>query len=226
MSEIGTEKSLDGSFLDVRTDGVIFSPQRFDLTIEARRLQAAANRHTDPKNRQWFAKNRESLSNGKLYRWRGGEIDVSRTQDFVDKLAEGFGVASRAGRYNIHWSSQNLVFGEKGVDADLIVQAMEDLLQHEVDVFVFFTNDSDFIPLFQRIKNRDKSIYICGIALNLSQHLLKAVGGEGSFFDLASSKLAPSFPEVWLKSKEPADLKLLDQCMDVWRYHQQDTRTR
>ena len=170
------------SFLDVKSDGQIFAPEPLDVSYHVRRLKSLRARK--PKEtRNWLDQNIASIPDGRLIQRDGREIDFGFSQDFVDNLAQRLGGSSRSGHYNIWWS-ERLSLKEKGVDADLIMKVMDDLLADEIEVFAFFTNDGDFAPLFERIRKSGKGLVLCGAGPNISKDLRKYLHSERSFFDL------------------------------------------
>jgi hypothetical protein len=85
---------------------------------------------------------------------------------------------------------------------------MDDLRTGEVDVFAFFTNDSDFAPLIRRLKLEGKDVILCGTGVGVSLDLVNAIGSENTFFDLTGPEMAAGL-DVWLTSDEWEALELL-----------------
>jgi uncharacterized LabA/DUF88 family protein len=87
------------------------------------------------------------------------------------------------------------------VDCDLIMRVMDDLHADTVDAFVFMTNDMDFFPLIDRVRQQGKAVFLCGRKGDVSNRLIKAVGND-AFFDLSSQKMLESLPTVFMVDKK------------------------
>ncbi|MDC1407928.1 NYN domain-containing protein [Candidatus Puniceispirillum sp.] len=87
-------------------------------------------------------------------------------------------------RFNIKPKQHFFIeFQEKAVDTKLVMKCMDDLAKAKNDdVFVFITNDTDFLPLFERVAETHQLIWLTG-AKNKSKGLSGAVG-RGKIFDL------------------------------------------
>lgn len=67
---------------------------------------------------------------------------------------------------------------EKGnMDVEITIDAMHHIEKY--DIAIFFTGDSDFLPLISYLKNRNKKVYIFSSKNNISQEL--RTGGDGYF---------------------------------------------
>ena len=91
---------------------------------------------------------------------------------------------------------------EKGVDCDLIMQVMDDLHRDVVDVFVLMTNDSDFFPLIDRLREDGKDVFFCGLTEKASPRL-KDVLPRSSIFDLGVDAILQNLPSVFMDLKKP-----------------------
>ena len=70
----------------------------------------------------------------------------------------------------------NLKFNEKMVDTKLVIAALDDFHSSQKNtVFVFLTNDSDFQPLFERIKSQYKLYWMCGNEIKYQSKELKEI---------------------------------------------------
>lgn len=213
-------------FVDVRSDGVVFAPEPVDVELEARRLQNASQRTDARLHPEWVMKNLKQLGEGKAYRINGSEVDFGFSQLFVGELAEKLGRASMNGRYKIHWG-ERFSFGEKGVDCDLIIHAMDDLWADEVDAFVFFTMDTDFVPLLRRIAKNNKRVAVCG--MKPVNELINAVGGRSNFMDLSEPPFFTPYDGtefMWLREASFETLLKLEQDYLMPLRHQSRRRPR
>lgn len=63
------------------------------------------------------------------------------------------------------------------MDVEITIDAMHHIEKY--DIAIFFTGDSDFLPLISYLKNRNKKVYIFSSKNNISQEL--RTGGDGYF---------------------------------------------
>lgn len=72
---------------------------------------------------------------------------------------------------------------EKGdMDVEIIVDAMYHIDKY--DTAIFFSGDSDFLPLINHLKNKDKKIYILSSRNNISEELRTAGHGYCDVLDI------------------------------------------
>lgn len=196
-------------YLNPTCEGIIYSTGKIDRDLEAHRLAKMLKRcpASDEQRRAWIQKNLNSIRDGTFYyRNRDGSIgspiNFDFTEKFYDAVADEIKYYSRLGRTKVHWNTGLSDFGEKGVDCDLIMQVMDDLHSQEVDAFVFMTNDMDFFPLLQRVKDEGKDVFLCGLRECVSWKLIDTVG-EASFFDLGDANLLDQLPTVFMALERP-----------------------
>ena len=101
-------------------------------------------------------------------------------------------------RFDIHPKRNHLIeFHEKAVDTKLIMRCMDDLASSkDDDVFVFVTNDTDFLPLFERVLETRQLIWLPGAKRKSKK--LEALVGKTRTFELSDFFLGKSaeFPRV------------------------------
>ena len=202
------EQFLADHYLDVTSNGIIYSTGKIDRQRESAQLKrelADAKDAGDTARMAWIEQNLKTIPNGVFHRrYRngsvGGPIDFGATEQFYDAVADRVGFYSRLGETKVHWRQNLDDFGEKGVDCDLIMQVMDDLHAGTVDAFVLMTNDMDFFPLIERIRADGKAVFLCGLGGSVSNRLIKAVGRD-AFFDLTRQQLLDSLPSVFMAAK-------------------------
>lgn len=62
--------------------------------------------------------------------------------------------------------------GKNSVDLKIAVDIMETLYERQIDLFCILTTDSDFCHIVQKLKSRNKIVYIYGYANNINNSLL------------------------------------------------------
>lgn len=206
---LSEEEFCAGRYLDVSSDGIIYSTGKIDREGEKAKLRRDIERNNrgDPLYLEWLKTNLASLDNGVFhYRNRDGTvgkpINFEFSERFFDEVADRIGYYSRWGKSKVHWRSGLSDFGEKGVDCDLIMQVMDDLHGGEVDAFVFMTNDMDFFPLMERLRLEGKHVFLCGREGHVSQKLIQTVGRE-AFFNLLDDAVVKNLPSVFMSMKNP-----------------------
>lgn len=218
---LSEEEFCAGRYLDVASEGIIYSTEKIDREAEKVKLRSDIRRNQggDPLHIEWLTKNLESLDDGVFYyRNRDGTIgrpiNLEFSEQFFDEVADRIGFYSRWGMSKVHWRSGLSDFGEKGVDCDLIMQVMDDLHAGDVDAFVFMTNDMDFFPLMKRLRLEGKHVFLCGRQGRTSHKLIETVGRE-AFFNLLDDAVVKNLPSVFMSMKKPEfrDLSLQWACL-------------
>ncbi|MBN2853916.1 NYN domain-containing protein, partial [Patescibacteria group bacterium] len=75
------------------------------------------------------------------------------------------------------------IIKEKGdMDVEITVDAMYHIDKY--DAVIFFSGDSDFLPLINHLKNNDKKIYILSSRNNISEELRTAGNGYCDVLDI------------------------------------------
>ena len=88
-------------------------------------------------------------------------------------------------------------FKEKAVDTKLVMRCMDDLkTSKDNDVFVFVTNDTDFLPLFERVLESRQLIWLPGAEKKSKK--LAEVAGDTRTFNLFDYFLgtSPELPRI------------------------------
>lgn len=211
LHPLSEEEFCAGKYLDVSSEGIIYSAEKIERETEKAKLirEIARNKGKDPLYIEWMKKNLESLDEGVIhYQNRNGTIgnpiNFESSEVFFDEVADRIGFYSRWGKNKVHWKNRLKHFGEKGVDCDLIMQVMDDLHGGQVDAFVFMTNDMDFFPLMKRIKLEGKHVFLCGLKgpERVSYKLIETVGEE-NFFNLLEDPVVKNLPSVFMAMKNP-----------------------
>lgn len=197
------------SYLDVKSDGIIYSPKKVDRSEQRGKMQSelAKLSPSDP-HAIWLKASIKSLEDGVMhYKKRDGRIgdpiNFGFSEDFFDEVSARIGYYSRLGKYKIHRAKQQFDIREKGVDCDLIMQVMDDLHSGEVDIFVIMTNDMDFFPLIERIRHDGRQAFLCGLDESVSHAIKDAVGNQ-SFFNMRDEKLLQNLPTVFMAMEDPS----------------------
>lgn len=198
-----------GRYLDVSSEGIIYSTEKIDREAEKARLrrEIARNQGGDPLYLKWLTKNLGSLDEGVFYYRNhdgtiGNPINFDFSEKFFDEVADRIGYYSRWGESKVHWRNGLSDFGEKGVDCDLVMQVMDDLHTDDVDAFVFMTNDMDFFPLMKRLRLEGKQVFLCGRWGRVSHKLIETVGKD-AFFNLLDDAVVKNLPSVFMAMKKP-----------------------
>ncbi|MDT8267743.1 NYN domain-containing protein, partial [Roseomonas sp. DSM 102946] len=155
-------------YLNVSSNGIIYSPSKVDRHREIVRLKhelTEARLSRDIARVSWIERNLVTVPNGVFHRRNdngsiGGPVDFDFTERFYDAVANRVGFYSRLGEIKVHWRKDLDDFGEKGVDCDLIMQVMDDLYAGKVDAFVLMSNDMDFFPLMERVHAEGKAVFL------------------------------------------------------------------
>jgi uncharacterized LabA/DUF88 family protein len=197
-------------YLDVGCDGVIFCPKKINKEKETSALNRELNdirAHNDTSRSLWLKSNIKAIQEGAFfYRRRDGNIgeriNFEFTEKFFEEVSDRIGYYSRLGEHKVHWRQDLNSFGENGVDCDLIMQVMDDLYRNEVDVFVLMTNDMDFFPLIERLREEGKYVYICGLRRNVSNRLTDALS-DNAFFDMSREAIINNICSVFMTVEKP-----------------------
>lgn len=87
-------------------------------------------------------------------------------------------------------------------DIALTVECMKSLYENNLDVYILFTGDADFLPLVNHLLNKRKEVYLYSIQGSTAQHLL-SLGKEKHFW------IEEEFVEI-IKEEAPLDKKYSD----------------
>lgn len=200
-------------YLDVSCDGIVFAPEKVDRRAETEKLQRRLRR-CSREEADFIRTNLEAIPLGRFQPLgRQDWQDFEFSEKFVDELADQIGSFSRHGRYNVCWGYKGGL-KEKGVDCDLIMKVMEDLLDESIDAFVFITHDGDFAPLLRRIQEADRPVFVGGLisgnAGRVSGRLMEVVE-PGSFIDLGGNDFAAFVASMFMLGAQPDAMKFLMQ---------------
>lgn len=66
----------------------------------------------------------------------------------------------------------NKIKGKNSVDLKIAVDIMETIYEKNIDLFCMLTTDSDFCHIVQKLKSKNKIVYIYGPKINMNQSLL------------------------------------------------------
>ena len=99
-------------------------------------------------------------------------------KDLVSELNEG------VTRFDIHPSHNYMIrFQEKGVDAKLIIAAIDDLARSNNNTFFsILTNDTDYFPIFEKIIKNRELYWLCGENEKKMSGILKKIVPENRQF--------------------------------------------
>lgn len=127
-------------------------------------------------------KETEEIKKIKQYReYKSAIINFNDTwKDLVSELNEGIT------RFDIHPNHNYMIrFQEKGVDAKLIIAAMDDLARSNNNtLFSILTNDNDFFPIFEKIIKSHELYWLCGENEKKFANTLKNIVPEHRQFPL------------------------------------------
>lgn len=203
-------------YIDISSTGKIYAPKKIDIDFEKYKIRKEIKKSYNDSNRvKWLEANFKALDDGKfIYQNRDGsfgtEVDFRDSEYYYTHLASKVGSYSAVGETKMHWSCNLRDLGEKGVDCDLIINAMDDLYNNSTESFVFMTNDMDFFPLIERIKSDGKNVFLCGIKGKVSNRLIKCVG-EDNFFNLDTDYMKEGYASVLMSLKESKFKEILLQ---------------
>ena len=69
------------------------------------------------------------------------------------------------------------IYAQKGVDIKLTLDALQLLSSKVADAMVFITGDSDFVPLFEQVRQQGVLVFLMPLGQSVSQSLLASVDG-------------------------------------------------
>ena len=87
----------------------------------------------------------------------------------------------------------NKIKGKNSVDLKIAVDIMETIYEKNIDLFCILTSDSDFCHIVQKLKSKNKFVYIYGSKKNINQSLLsicdKFIDIQNLFFEESKTEI-------------------------------------
>ena len=158
-------------------------------------------RRGDSNSEAMLIENIALLDDGKLKN-RSCVIDLNSYEEFFDLIIEKinnsdikFGVTKhRVTGYD------GVRLNEKGVDALLIMSVLDDIHNGGSNCFCFFTNDSDYFPVVERIKkaNGIPFLFYSNTNQRIARELISAFGNDFCVpIELSQPNFSFDFPSSW-----------------------------
>ena len=83
--------------------------------------------------------------------------------------------------------------GKNSIDLKIAVDIMETIYEKNIDIYCILTTDSDFCHIVQKLKSKNKIVYIYGLKINTNQSLLSICD---KFIDIQNLKWEDSKTEI------------------------------
>ena len=87
----------------------------------------------------------------------------------------------------------NKIKGKNSIDLKIAVDIMETIYEKNIDLFCILTTDSDFCHIVQKLKSKNKYVYIYGPKINTNQSLLSICD---KFIDINNLEFEESKTEI------------------------------
>lgn len=108
------------------------------------------------------------------------DYDLSKKHNFFTYLKKALKynvVKKELKRITKHTKQGDLIEEKGNMDVEMTIDAIHNISKY--DTAIFFSGDSDFMPLVSYIRNRNKKVYIFSSKNNISQEL--RTGADGYF---------------------------------------------
>lgn len=110
-------------------------------------------------------------------------LDWTENQSWID-ISKNFGIQP---------IQSHKIRGKNSIDLKIAVDIMETIYEKNIDLFCILTTDSDFCHIVQKLKSKNKFVYIYGPKINMNQSLLSICD---KFIDIQNLKKEDSRTEV------------------------------
>ena len=134
--------------------------------------------------------NIQDLKNGLIDFYKEGlyiKAPYSSKKSYLDFLELDALIGDRTevilGTKYVNWRNSKTAMVEKGVDTNLVIKGVEYANDPDTKFICLISSDTDFVPLIDYIKFKNKKVYLLSLN-NIKNVTLKKAVGESNFFNL------------------------------------------